>query len=81
MQHSPCAEWVWLLDADAFVMNLTASVGRVIDDAVSVAQAEGRPAPDVIVAKDVNVRHIIKERHRGLKLSNKRDKENTFLTT
>lgn len=51
MQHS-CAEWVWMLDADAFIMNLDIDLKKVITAAVE--QHNSTTLPDVIIAKDCN---------------------------
>ena len=61
MRHSPCSEWVWLLDADAFIMNLESDhLGEVIRNATATSllvAGEGINATpvNVIVAKAVNV--------------------------
>lgn len=49
-QHS-CAEYVWVLDSDAYIMNMSQSVETVLHDVFA------RPPdlrPDVVVAKDCN---------------------------
>lgn len=51
MQHS-CAEWLWVLDSDAFIMNLGVDLKKIITAAV--AQHTSTSVPDVIIAKDCN---------------------------
>ena len=66
MRHSPCAEWVWLLDTDAFIMNLASDhLGEVIRNGTASVSSSSSSSPgggegkvaqvDVIAAKDINV--------------------------
>jgi hypothetical protein len=49
-QHS-CPEYVWLLDADAFIMNLSPQLESVLPD---IFTQPYDTHPDVLVAKDCN---------------------------
>lgn len=50
MEHS-CPEYVWLLDSDAYIMNLKQSVQKALKEVFDLPPDE---RPDVIVAKDCN---------------------------
>ena len=49
-KHS-CAEWVWLLDSDAFIMNMTISIDEVLREATQGMEQ----MPDVILSRDNHV--------------------------
>jgi hypothetical protein len=50
LRHS-CAEYVWMLDSDAYIMNLASSIESVLQDVLSQTP---QSRPDVVANKDCN---------------------------
>ena len=50
MQHS-CAEWIWMLDSDAFVMDLEISILDVVRAAIAAQAPAGGADIDMVLSK------------------------------